>query len=633
MTNLENLLGKIILGYTIDEVIGSGGFGTVYRVSKTNASGHYESALKHIVIPNETQYYDVLNSMGGDPSRADNYFKSVLNDIVGEINILQSLSEKNNNHIVTYYDNEVMTVEEPLRHDIFIRMELVTPLMKYLKDNQFTVGDVIELGIEILSALDLCHSSGIIHRDIKDDNIFVNKERVFKVGDFGVAKLLKDKSRAASMKGTPAFLAPEIFAGKPYDHTVDIYSLGTVLYKLLNYARLPFLPSYPENYEYSDIDKALERRQNGEIPSVPVNAPVKLGEIIVKACSPRENRYNSAKEFSDALSQVMQSLSEEELQKVVMSPTASNASAQRDLSHQETFNNSGSSNSSNSRDFEETFANQQSSQNNREKRTEQQAGNSNQANAIFETFGSSAVNSRSTEEEQPNETNTESEMNLPFETIDRSPPSDRGRSGARHQDRVLLDSDSNQPTVKPDLSWLVYLSPVVIAIIAIIYYMNLLSFLKDIPFVGTIVSKVLISLLLSAAFITSLFFAGKKLQERKPETSSLSELTGKEAYYKVVDISGLLIDIKGILQDSSGIFKQVLKKIKQLEEQLKIEPDFGYGKAPVIQLENDIASILSDMKGLAESLNRRDTGQLQEIERLVAKVNERLRRRREMLKR
>ena len=77
-----NLIGKTILGYTVTEKLGSGAFGTVYKVVKTSAVGQYARALKHITIPTEKQYYSVLNSMGGDTAKADSYFLQMLNSIL-----------------------------------------------------------------------------------------------------------------------------------------------------------------------------------------------------------------------------------------------------------------------------------------------------------------------------------------------------------------------------------------------------------------------------------------------------------------------------------------------------------------------------------------------------------------------
>ena len=103
-----NLIGKNILGYAVSEKLGSGAFGTVYKVIKTNAAGQYVRALKHITIPTEKQYNSVLNSMGGDVSKADNYLTQMLNNIVSEIRILNDLSEKGVQHIVRYYENDIL---------------------------------------------------------------------------------------------------------------------------------------------------------------------------------------------------------------------------------------------------------------------------------------------------------------------------------------------------------------------------------------------------------------------------------------------------------------------------------------------------------------------------------------------
>ena len=77
-----NLVGQTILGYTVIEKINSGTFGTVYKVEKNNPAGRYVRALKHIRIPTEKQYASVLNSMGGDVSKADNYFTEKLKEIM-----------------------------------------------------------------------------------------------------------------------------------------------------------------------------------------------------------------------------------------------------------------------------------------------------------------------------------------------------------------------------------------------------------------------------------------------------------------------------------------------------------------------------------------------------------------------
>ena len=281
-----NLIGKNILGYTVIEKLGSGAFGTVYKVVKSNAAGQYVRALKHITIPTEKQYNSVLSSMGGDVSKADNYFSQMLNNIVSEIRILNDLSEKGVQHIVRYYENDILVTDSPRRYDIFILMEYLTPLEDFIRGTDFLVRDVLRLGLDVLYGLQSCHDNGVIHRDIKDDNIFVSDKGEYKIGDFGVSKVLKDSSKAESLKGTPNFLAPEVYLGKEgYTKSVDLYSLGIVLYRLLNYSRNPFLPRFPEQYFAQDEDAAFEERMSGKTPDFPALGGEAIGRVIVKSIS------------------------------------------------------------------------------------------------------------------------------------------------------------------------------------------------------------------------------------------------------------------------------------------------------------------------------------------------------------
>ncbi len=301
-----NLVGRKILGYTVSEKLGSGAFGTVYKAVKINPAGQYVRALKHITIPTEKQYISVLNSMGGDASKADNYFSEMLKGIVSEINILNDLSENDVEHIVRYYENDIEVTDSPRRYDIYILMEYLTPLEDFIQSNSFTVNDVVNLGLDVLRGLRSCHEHGVIHRDIKDDNIFVSSKGEYKIGDFGISKVLKDSSRAESLKGTLNYLAPEVYLGKEgYTKSVDLYSLGIVLYRLLNIGRNPFLPHFPDQYYAQDEDTAFEKRMSGKKPDFPSLGGEEIGNVIVRAISNSVERFQSAEEFLAALEQAV----------------------------------------------------------------------------------------------------------------------------------------------------------------------------------------------------------------------------------------------------------------------------------------------------------------------------------------
>lgn len=334
----NSIVGKNILGYTVVQVLGSGAFGTVYKVIKNNPTGQYVRALKHIQIPTDKQYKTIYSSMGGDIEKTNNYFNQILQNIVSEVQILNELSNKNVPNIVRYYENDVIIQENPRKYNIYILMEYLTPLEDFIPQSDFTVRDVIYLGLDILNGLKACHDNKIIHRDIKIDNIFVSEDGQFKIGDFGISKELNDSSRAESIKGTPDYLAPEVYLGREgYTNSIDLYSLGILLYRLLNNNRNPFLPSYPNSFTNDDEIKAFEARMKGEVPPLPLLGGEHLGEVVLKAISNKDERFQNAKDFYDALEIAAYKTSDEDLDTKISDGFASTKSLNTDYKAPEDY--------------------------------------------------------------------------------------------------------------------------------------------------------------------------------------------------------------------------------------------------------------------------------------------------------
>ena len=277
--------------WNVVEQIGEGSFGKVYKVVREEHTMTTYAAVKVISIPQSDSEVSSLRSEGLDEEASKTYFEGVVNDFVNEIKLMESM--KGISNVVSVEDFKVIPKEDKIGWDIFIRMELLIPFNKYLETNQMSEQDVIKLGTDICTALEHCAQKNIIHRDIKPENIFLSSFGDFKVGDFGIAKELEKTSGALSSKGTYNYMAPEIAAGKQYDSTVDIYSLGLVLYKLLNNNRLPFIDPYATQIQYQDRKNATDKRLAGEIIPPPVNASPQLAEVILAACS-----YNPAQRFS-----------------------------------------------------------------------------------------------------------------------------------------------------------------------------------------------------------------------------------------------------------------------------------------------------------------------------------------------
>lgn len=282
--------------WTVDTLLGEGQFGKVFKIVRKDSFGNvYESALKVMRIPDSDAELETMKNELSDDTAVYDYFRSKVEDIVSEFMLMSEL--KGNSNIVSYEDHQVIEHPGEPVWDIFIRMELLTPLNTHVRNSSFTVKDVIKLGTDICSALELCHANHIIHRDIKPENIFYSETGNYKLGDFGIAREL-DATAAMTRVGTYSYMAPEISKGMAYNESVDIYSLGLVLYRFLNNNRPPFSPPYPEPVRHRDREEANRRRIRGELMPPPCNASKELADVVLKACaySPAY-RYGSAAEM------------------------------------------------------------------------------------------------------------------------------------------------------------------------------------------------------------------------------------------------------------------------------------------------------------------------------------------------
>ncbi len=290
--------------WTIEELLGEGAFGQVFKVVRHDLGHDYYSALKVINIPNGKSEYYALKSQGMSAEEIQLYCRDIAEDFSNELQLMDEL--KGHSNIVSYENHLVEQNRERIGWTIYIRMELLTPLIKYYQDNPPSESDIIKLGIDICTALEACRKNKIIHRDIKPANIFISKFGDYKLGDFGIARRLEGTQSGLSKKGTYTYMAPEVYLGKPYNQTVDIYSLGIVLYILLNDNRAPFVPAPPEIPRYNVYDSALQRRMSGEALPPPRHASAELAKVVLKACAydPGE-RYQTPDELKKGLKAVL----------------------------------------------------------------------------------------------------------------------------------------------------------------------------------------------------------------------------------------------------------------------------------------------------------------------------------------
>ena len=298
MTN--ELLNGIWPEWSIVKQIGEGSYGVVYEVERNDLSVGSHAAVKVISIPcNETEIVS-LRDEGLSDHEIRICFQELVDDYVREIQLMESFKGVQN--IVSVEDYKVVEKKDELSWVIYIRMELLTPLIEHIQGHSFSEKDVIKLGIDICTALELCSKKNVIHRDVKPENIFVNQFGDYKLGDFGIACKKIGETGEFPQKGTYYYMAPEIARGDQYDATVDIYSLGLLLYRLTNDDMLPFMDNSLYRLSKKDRIVAVHRRLNGNVFAPPSKASLELVHIIMRACSYNAcDRYQTASEMKNEL--------------------------------------------------------------------------------------------------------------------------------------------------------------------------------------------------------------------------------------------------------------------------------------------------------------------------------------------
>jgi len=277
-------IGDIVLGnWVLKNMIGEGSFGRVYEAERVDFNTVYRAAIKIITIPHSQAEIESARAEGMSDESVTAYFSGFVEEVVREFALMSRLDGTAN--VVSYKDHIVVAHTESVGWDIIIRMELLTPLLNYTSENHFIRQDVIKLGVDVCRALELCQKFNIIHRDIKPENIFISELGDFKLGDFGIARTVEKTMNALSKKGTYSYMAPEVYRGEEYGSSIDTYSLGIVLYRMLNDNRGPFLPNYPEQITYNSREAALAKRISGAKIPLPRNADERLAEIVLKACA------------------------------------------------------------------------------------------------------------------------------------------------------------------------------------------------------------------------------------------------------------------------------------------------------------------------------------------------------------
>ena len=274
-------IGQQIGNYRIERHLGSGGMGAVYLASDARLNNRHV-ALK--VLPP----HFVVN-----PDRVRRFEREA-----------RAASALNHPNIVTIYEIGKSKTTQ------FIATEFVDgkTLRQLIDEHAFTLNEALKITIQVADALSEAHSAGIVHRDVKPENIMIRKDGYVKVLDFGLAKLTERSITPADLEtstllqsnpglvmGTVQYMSPEQARGQKVDARSDLWSLGIVLYELLT-GHVPFSGETPSHVMVSLMEDELPALTNY------ANVPAKLERVVSKSLrkNPRD-RYATARQLAKEL--------------------------------------------------------------------------------------------------------------------------------------------------------------------------------------------------------------------------------------------------------------------------------------------------------------------------------------------
>ncbi|HEY6041860.1 MAG TPA: serine/threonine-protein kinase, partial [Anaerolineae bacterium] len=266
-------IGAIVANrYRLEAELGRGGAGVVYRA--------------HDLVNDREVAVKVLNLRANAIAREQFSREATLS------------GQLSHPHIIGVYETGFVESDNP-RSAPFIAMELNRGTSLDRLQN-LSYSQIINIAVQICEALEYAHARGLVHRDLKPQNILVEKRGfayTVKLADFGLARANNERQTAAA--GTVYYLAPEVIAGQPAGVAADLYSLGVVLYEMVT-GRVPF-----SNYDEESI---LAQHLNEQV--VPpgrtrVDVPPDLEAIILRLLAKNpEERFASARVLREALEQI-----------------------------------------------------------------------------------------------------------------------------------------------------------------------------------------------------------------------------------------------------------------------------------------------------------------------------------------
>ena len=265
--------------YHVDRYIGKGGMSDVYHAIDTISKNAVAIKIAREDAENKAEMYQRFTY---------------------EIRIAAAI--QNHFNIVKIYDFGKSKDGLPYMVTEYITGQTLRDILDFRRT--FGFEEACHIICQMLDALNELHIKGILHRDIKSQNIYLLSDSTVKLADFGISIFMNDKNpfnERRKIVGTPQYLAPEIICGSKASPLSDIYSLGITFFELIT-GTVPF--------DHEDVHEILNDVVSKDMPNIHLyrsSCPDSLAKIIYKACAKNpKNRYQNVTEFKKDIELILE---------------------------------------------------------------------------------------------------------------------------------------------------------------------------------------------------------------------------------------------------------------------------------------------------------------------------------------
>ncbi len=268
---------------------------------------------RHEAYPSAEQLKDVRSFFKKDQILLDNFFTQRISNTERDFKSLKAVTDTCA-HLERIKATAITRRPDGYPYDILVFSACYGTLQDYIREKGLLTAEALRIARNLLNGLQTLHDADILHGNINSESVLCGQQNSFVLGNFSVVRPEAENLSFLTASGTNPYMPPETLTDAIYDKQSEVYALGMVIYMLFNNNHFPF----------GNAPQTIKEQLNGVTVPLPTRATEALGNVLIKALSPRETRYKTALAFFEALENIQSTMDTTALSVPLFSGTVTN---------------------------------------------------------------------------------------------------------------------------------------------------------------------------------------------------------------------------------------------------------------------------------------------------------------------